>query len=237
VPIDVSVRWGTPWLELVRAVLRDGHDLVVKTAAGAAGRHPVFFGSTALHLLRKCPSAVWIVAGAEAPPIRRVVAALDPMARDSVRTGLAERIVENALDVSAAFEADLHVLSAWRATGERILREHMTSAELGDFVEAARATAAEGLRKALAPWGGAVPEQRVHLLRGVAHEVIPDWVAQQEADLLVLGTLGRAGLPGRLIGETAETVVRSVRCSVWALKPPGFMSPVRLDDDDGDAAA
>ena len=43
---------------------------------------------------------------------------------------------------------------------------------------------------------------------------------------MILGTLGRTGVPGLFIGNTAEAVLHQVDCSVLALKPPGFVSPV-----------
>jgi universal stress protein E len=42
----------------------------------------------------------------------------------------------------------------------------------------------------------------------------------------VMGTIGRTGVKGLLIGETAERVLRRANCSVLALKPRGFRSPL-----------
>ncbi|GAM59013.1 universal stress protein family 1 [Vibrio ishigakensis] len=44
---------------------------------------------------------------------------------------------------------------------------------------------------------------------------------------MVMGTLARTGIPGIVIGNTAENIVQAVSCSLVALKPPGFVSPVR----------
>ena len=41
-----------------------------------------------------------------------------------------------------------------------------------------------------------------------------------------MGTIARTGLPGVLIGNTAEKVLDDVHCSVVAVKPPGFVSPL-----------
>ena len=48
-------------------------------------------------------------------------------------------------------------------------------------------------------------------------------------DLVVMGTVARSGIAGMLIGNTAERVLRKLPCSVLAVKPEGFTSPVRLD--------
>jgi hypothetical protein len=41
-----------------------------------------------------------------------------------------------------------------------------------------------------------------------------------------MGTIGRSGVPGLLIGNTAERMLSAVDCSILALKPEGFVSPV-----------
>ena len=45
-----------------------------------------------------------------------------------------------------------------------------------------------------------------------------------------MGTVARTGIPGLLIGNTAETILQRVDCSVLAVKPDGFVSPVGLDE-------
>jgi len=41
-----------------------------------------------------------------------------------------------------------------------------------------------------------------------------------------LGTLGRNGLPGMIIGNTSESILEKINCSVLALKPDDFVSPI-----------
>ena len=45
-------------------------------------------------------------------------------------------------------------------------------------------------------------------------------------DIIVMGTVGRTGLPGLFIGNTAENVIDQVDCSLLAVRPEGFASPV-----------
>jgi len=47
-------------------------------------------------------------------------------------------------------------------------------------------------------------------------------------DLIVMGTLSRTGIPGYFIGNTSESILSQVNCSVLTMKPPGFVSPVTL---------
>ena len=49
-----------------------------------------------------------------------------------------------------------------------------------------------------------------------------------KADLVVMGTVARTGIPGYIVGNTAEMILSQIACAVLAVKPPGFTSPVTL---------
>jgi len=70
----------------------------------------------------------------------------------------------------------------------------------------------------------------LHLVEGYPDDLIPELVVSQGIDLLVMGTVCRTGIAGFLIGNTAEEVLNDVDCSVLALKPEGFVTPVALED-------
>lgn len=64
--------------------------------------------------------------------------------------------------------------------------------------------------------------------RGEPWQWIVSTASRVDADFTVMGTLGRGGMEGILIGNTAETVLHSNGGSVLAVKPDGFVSPLRL---------
>ncbi len=66
------------------------------------------------------------------------------------------------------------------------------------------------------------------LRRGVPDAVILKIADEAEPDLIVMGTVCRTGIPGFFIGNTAESILRQVRCSVLTVKPRGFKSSVTL---------
>ena len=41
-----------------------------------------------------------------------------------------------------------------------------------------------------------------------------------------MGTVARSGVPGLLIGNKAEKVLSGIDCTVLAVKPSGYVSPV-----------
>ena len=69
---------------------------------------------------------------------------------------------------------------------------------------------------------------QTHLVRGWARKEIPVLAKRIEAEVVVMGTVARTGVPGFIVGNTAESILNQIDCCVLALKPPGFVSPVTL---------
>ena len=71
-----------------------------------------------------------------------------------------------------------------------------------------------------------ITPEHVHLPKGDAVHAIPELVKELGVDLLVMGTVCRTGIPGFIMGNTAEQVLGAVECSTLTVKPEGFVSPV-----------
>jgi universal stress protein E len=61
-----------------------------------------------------------------------------------------------------------------------------------------------------------------------AKRMIAALAAEVQADLVVMGTIPRTGVSGLITGNTAETILSQLSCSVLAIKPPGFTTPVKI---------
>jgi nucleotide-binding universal stress UspA family protein len=71
--------------------------------------------------------------------------------------------------------------------------------------------------EAVVPTSSDVPYEH-HLLTGDPAEGIVRLAAEQNADLIVMGTHGRTGLRRLLMGSVAEAVVRKAPCPVLTFK-------------------
>lgn len=58
------------------------------------------------------------------------------------------------------------------------------------------------------------------LLNGAAWEEIVRWAKEQNADLIVMGTHGRRGLPRAILGSVAERVIRTSSVPVLTVHGP-----------------
>jgi nucleotide-binding universal stress UspA family protein len=229
--VEVDVLRGRPAAALTREVVRSGHDLLVRShARDLAARAP--YGAVDLQLVRHCPCAVWVVAPGMRSAPRRIVAAVHARPDDPVEQDLNVKILETALTMSRLEQGRLVVLQAWTTFAEEVLRTWCSEDEIAEANEQARRTAAESLETLTARFGDRLGAAAVELRRGRPEEVIPEFVVEQDVDLVVLGTVGRGRLAGFLIGNTAERLLRKLVCSVVAVKPDGFVSTVRVEPED-----
>ncbi len=215
--VDIEVHWGVPWEVVIELVERDGFDLVIKPARGLSHSGRVFFGATALHLFRRCPCPVWVV-GDDGNLPQRVLVSIDP-SLDQTRREMASKLLDWGNAVRAASGAEVEVVSAWQAPGADLLKERLEESEFNAYRGDALERAEKGLRTILQESSSGPAVMRCHLLAGSAREVIPDFTEDRGFDLVVVGTLGRTGIVGEILGETAELILRGVRCSVLAVSP------------------
>lgn len=229
--VELEVLYGKPFIEIIRAVLRRQHDLVMLIAEGRNGLKKSLFGSTSLHLMRKCPCPVWVIKPSQTERFTRILAAVDPDPLDVVRDGVNTKIMELATSLAELEDGELHVVHAWQLcdeTARRGWQARVPKAQVADWAGQAREAHQRRLEELLAKYNLQEVRHRVHLVEGDAGAVIPQLAGKEQVDLIVMGTLARAGLEGYFIGNTAETVLQHAACSVLTVKPEGFVSPVKL---------
>ena len=225
--IYTRVLTGTAFVEVIRAVVRNGYDLLIKDARAPQGFPERLLGSTDMHLLRKCPCPVWIDRPDAAFPYRTVLAAVAPLGAPEENCD--RLVMELSKSLAERESARLAVVHAWRLFGESMLRNgraRISEPELERLLEQTRDRHRERLDALLGGYGMRTGDAEVHLVKGEAATSIRELSEKLSADLIVMGTLGRVGVPGVFIGNTAEEVLQTTRASILAVKPVGFISPV-----------
>jgi universal stress protein E len=231
--VDAEAKFlvGRPATVLIEEVLRSNHDLIMRSHARdltASGTSP--FGAVDMELLRKCPCPVLLVRQGEATAQPRIACAVDASLEAADTQALNAKIVELALLMAEYLESPPPTLfHAWTPFAERAVRRHTADGEFAVYLENARERAASTLAGIARFFANRLDENRLVLRRGQPEDIIPEFVVSEGIDVLVMGTVARGGIPGMLIGNTAERVLRRLPCSVLTVKPDGFVSPVRLE--------
>jgi nucleotide-binding universal stress UspA family protein len=227
--VSTRVLVGTPFLEITRDVIANQRDLVMMTAEGEGGVQKRFFGSTSLHLMRKCPCPVWVFRSTRPKKTTRILAAIDPDVEDETHESLNATVLQLASSIANHEDAELHVAHAWVALGEGLLRNRTsaTNPQIDQYVCVIEGRVRRAVQSLVQRFADKTSE--VHLVKGNPAEVIPGIVQSREIDLLVMGTVCRTGIAGFFIGNTAEMILDEVNCSVLTVKPNGFVSPVEIE--------
>ena len=234
----VKVFVGRAFIEIIKEVLRNQHDLVIKPVEEHGRIRKTLFGSSDMHLLRKCSCPVWIVKSSDHEHYRRILAAVDHDPDDAEENALNRRILEMSTSLAIAESSELHVIHVWKLDHEHLLRSPRTGysdADVNWLVQQEKNNRERWLDDLVQTFGrpdnddaGDYLAPRLHLVKGAARHEVPTIARELDVELIVLGTVGRAGIPGLLIGNTAEEILTEIDCSVLAIKPPGFVSPVSL---------
>jgi nucleotide-binding universal stress UspA family protein len=227
---EAKLLMGRPATVLIEEVLRSDHDLVMRSHARDRAKSGArSFGAVDMELLRKCPCPVLLVRHGEPATRPRIAAAIDAASEEPETQALNQKIAEFAILMAQYLGSEPPTLvHAWAPLAEGAVRGHATGADFAAYVESARQRAASGFVHVGRSLGGRIGERGMVLRRGEPEDVIPDFVVAEGIDVLVMGTVARGGIPGMLIGNTAERVLRRLPCSVLTVKPDGFVSPVRI---------
>lgn len=239
VSVDTKVLVGKPFIEIIRQVLRDDHDLIIKCADADLGLREMLFGSTDKHLMRKCPCPVWIIKPTERQKYLRILAAVDQDPEKPVKDALNRQILEMAASMALAEDSEVHVVHAWAVFAEGLLRSHKWDFSEAEFESMLKEEAAGRRRwlddlvadrgKMSGSNGTDALDLHLHVIKGAAQHVVPNLARELSADLVVMGTVARTGIDGFFMGNTAESILGELDCSVLTIKPPGFTSPVTLE--------
>ena len=235
--IQLKVLVGKTFLEVIRIVLKNNYDLVIKPAENPNWTQRLF-SSDDLHLLRKCPCPIWIMKPPEKSNYSRIVAAVDfdPM-NEAPNQNLNRKILEIAASLALSDFASLHIIHAWEAFAEkRILSRNVSSEIAAEYIKREHdyhQNWLNSLADDLIGWIGKDAYNYLSpsfdLTKGPAKKMIAQRVSDLVADLVVMGTVARTGIPGIIIGNTAETIIDQIACSVLAIKPDDFKTPIETN--------
>ena len=232
VQVSSKVLYGSPFLEIIREVMRGGYDLVMIAAEGRTGLKEVLFGSTTMHLMRKCPCPVWVMKPTQPKHYSHILAAVDPAPFFEQRNALNIQILDLATSLARRERSELLIINTWSFNLESHVRSgrvHVPESKINEWDREVRDKHRRSLGELLRLYDLEDLNHQVYMLKGEAGNLIPALAVAKHVELIVMGTLSRTGISGLLIGNNAEKVLRQVDCSVLTVKPDGFITPVKLD--------
>lgn len=225
----LNVLVGKQFIEVIRLVINDRYDLLIKQTQNTSWLDSIF-GSNDLHFLRKCPCALWLINQDPPQSYENIGLALD-YSDDQIEMDLNQSLAKSASSFSDSFSASLHIITAFNAGVASFASQWADDAEKFEqaFLREEKGRInfeSDYLIKNLKNASNNGFPISKHVLVGHPQALIPKQTKALQVDLLVMGTVGRSGLMGMLIGNTAESILLQLECSLFTEKPKGFKCPI-----------
>lgn len=220
----VKFAYGKGWYELLQEVLLTDSDLIIIGTRERNVAQRMLYGSTAMKLIRNCPCPVLVTRPENETDDVPVIVAADDL------SPVGEKVLHASVSAAQMLEARLLVVNAVDYPLEgAMMRTEAPQEDLDSYRENCRRNAEAEVFERLSMTDYRTIQQGTQIViqGGPADTVVEQVVKDNNAQLLVMGTIARGGIPGFLIGNTAERILPELDCSVLAIKPDDFVSPVK----------
>lgn len=227
VDIEAKVVWhNRPYEGIIVECLQNQYDLIVKGTQKHDTLKSVIFTPTDWHLLRKAPASVLLVKEHDWPANGQVLAAVNVGTEDEAHQSLNNRVTQTAHVMAGLLKANVHLVNSFPGTPVNIAIE-IPEFDPQGYNESVKAYHDKCMSSHAHDYQVAV--ENCHVREGLPEDVIPAIAKDIDAELVIIGTIGRQGISAALIGNTAEHVIDMLDCDVLALKPEGFVSPIMIE--------
>lgn len=235
-PLRTEVKIGHSDEKLIQYIVQHQFDLVIKLSE--ADFLDRLLGSKDMQLLRKCPCPVWVVHQGNSRQYDTIVACVDlnyhyPAHEISVRKRLNLDILRYAAQVALMEFAQLHIVHVFDAVPENILRGGFISVDEDNLQNDLHTIYAERdaeldrlldqLDSELEPGTLDYLQPQRHIVHGYPRREIAATAKSLGAKAVVMGTVSRLGVPGYMMGDTAEETISQLECAILGIKPEGFI--------------
>ena len=185
--------------------------LVLKTGHRS---ETLFYTPTDWQLLRECDAPLMIAAEDKWRRAPNVLAAVD------LETGIEEKLQLNQIVLSKAKQMaqsqQSEVFVVYTVPFSPLLRD--LGMQFTDELEIkAERELDEQVNQIAEQYD--IPVENIIIKAGQVEKVIPSVAANNKAGVVVMGTVARKGITGKLMGNTAEKVLKLLKSDVVALKP------------------
>ncbi|AXR06637.1 universal stress protein UspE [Salinimonas sediminis] len=223
-PVELIVKWESRAFEaIIRTAVECSADIVVKASRKADDLVSVIFTPTDWHLLRKCPMPVLMVKEHAWPPQGNIIAAVNVGTEDAEHAQLNDKLTDIAKDYANLLTGAVHLVNAYPHAPVSIALE-IPEFDTNAYHKAVKHHHQHEMELHRKKYG--IDASHCHVEEGLPEHVVAKMSHQLDAELVIIGTVGRIGISAAFIGNTAEQVIDTLHCDVLAIKPDGFETPV-----------
>jgi universal stress protein E len=222
--INCKVVWhNRPFESVINEVITQDFDIVIKGTHQHDKLKSVIFTPTDWHILRKCPCPVLLVKDHKWPEHGNILAAINVGSDDDEHISLNNIITEQAISLAKLLNANVNLVNSYPGTPVNIAIE-IPEFNSNEYNQTMLNQHVDAMEKHASSFD--IATEFTFVKEGLPEDVIETLSQALDAELVILGTVGRTGISAAFIGNTAEHVIDQLNCDVLALKPLGYQSPL-----------
>lgn len=188
-----ELEWHADWAQqAVSAAARCGASMIFKNSFDHSPVDRELRATSDWTLLRMSPCPVLMVKNFHDWKHRRVLAAINPASTEAAHIKLDHQIIALARQLAGTYDSDAHFVTAFQDLNH--------APDPGQIAK-----------------NCGTPLEYIHLKKGKAADVIRDTAAELDVDLIIVGTVGRDGIKGRVVGNTCERLLDQTHSDLLVL--------------------
>ena len=214
-----TVVWQSNEAEAItREVEAHNYDLVVKYTKAEESLKSLIVTTVDWQILRKCPTPILVVKDGDWKHQRRILVAVNVSDDENeAHSSFNDELVSLSMDLADSLDrGNIHLVTAYPPTPINMAID-LPEFSTGDGNSGLRGQYLLNMKALRQKYG--ISDDHTHVLEGFPEDVIPQVAEKLEAELVILGTIGRTGLSAAFLGNTAEHVISKLNCNLLAIKP------------------
>lgn len=214
-----TVVWHNNEAEAItREVETHNYDLVVKYTKAEESLKSLIVTPVDWQILRKCPTPILVVKDGDWKHQRRILVAVNVSDDENeAHSSFNDELVLLSMDLADSLDrGNIHLVTAYPPTPINMAID-LPEFSTGDGNSGLRGQYLLNMKALRQKYG--ISDDHTHVLEGFPEDVIPQVAEKLEAELVILGTIGRTGLSAAFLGNTAEHVISKLNCNLLAIKP------------------
>lgn len=222
IEVESTIDDGIAWYEILKhSIWTDCDWIMLSSTRNGASSDGSVLGSTARKVVRKSEKPVWVVHDTPAKSIKSIVVPVD-------LRPISEKLVKGGIALAGLLDSKVKLVHSLDYSGELAFFRYSDAEERRSEYRKEVRTKARDQMKALA--GESVEDVDILLSDHNIVEVLPEMVAQGQADLVVMGSVSRSGIAGFIIGNSAEKLLDRLKCSLLVMKPDDWHNPIEIEE-------
>ena len=190
-------------------------DLVIKATHHQNVIQRTFFSQTDWELIRHCPVPLLLTKITSWHDNIKITAAVDPVRTNDKPDFLDDHIIQCGMNLKGLLNAKLQLLHVYDPTPLMIYLDQpaINSSDIGDEI---RQQHQDALTRLATEKGIAAANARLEM--GAPVQVIPDYLYENDIDIVIMGAVSRSGIERWLLGHTAEKILDRITIDILIAK-------------------